>query len=83
MKNELLWMKASWKECESCDMHVPIISHHCSHCRKCIYALDHHCYFLGHCVGRANLRYISFLSASLLTMPQVHLGFLKKAIDVY
>jgi len=50
-------LRAEWKECESCDMHVPIISHHCSHCRKCIYALDHHCYFLGHCVGRANHRY--------------------------
>ena len=50
-------MRASWKECESCDMHVPLLSHHCSHCRQCIYALDHHCYFLGHCVGRANHKY--------------------------
>jgi len=50
-------VRASWKECESCDMHVPLLSHHCSHCRQCIYALDHHCYFLGHCVGRANLRF--------------------------
>ena len=50
-------MRSTWKECEACDMHVPLLSHHCSHCRKCIYALDHHCYFLGHCVGRANQRY--------------------------
>ena len=49
-------VRAAWKECEACDMHVPLLSHHCSHCRKCIYALDHHCYFLGHCVGRANFR---------------------------
>jgi len=50
-------MRAAWKECEACDMHVPLLSHHCSHCRRCIYALDHHCYFLGHCVGRANYKY--------------------------
>ena len=22
-----------WKECESCDMHVPLRTHHCGHCR--------------------------------------------------
>ena len=38
-------------------MHVPLLSVHCSHCRKCIYALDHHCYFLGHCIGRGNQRF--------------------------
>lgn len=25
--------------------------------RRCIYILDHHCYFLGHCVGRTNMRF--------------------------
>ena len=45
-----------WRECETCDMHVPLRTHHCGHCGRCIYALDHHCYFLGHCVGRFNLR---------------------------
>ena len=25
--------------------------------RKCIYILDHHCFFLGHCVGRKNLKF--------------------------
>lgn len=49
--------KASYKDCLSCDMHVPNRSHHCPHCRKCIYILDHHCFFLGHCVGRKNLKY--------------------------
>lgn len=46
-----------WRECESCDLHVPKRTHHCGHCRRCIYALDHHCYFLGACVGRHNLRF--------------------------
>ena len=50
-------MRSTWKECEACDMHVPLLSVHCSHCRKCIYALDHHCYFLGHCIGRSNQKY--------------------------
>ena len=50
-------MRSTWKECEACDMHVPLLSVHCSHCRKCIYALDHHCYFLGHCIGRGNQRF--------------------------
>ncbi len=46
-----------WRECDSCDMHVPLRTHHCGHCRRCIYVLDHHCYFLGACVGRTNMRY--------------------------
>ncbi|CAB4065372.1 ZDHHC [Lepeophtheirus salmonis] len=46
-----------WEECESCDMHVPISSRHCSHCRKCIRLKDHHCYFLGACVGSHNKRF--------------------------
>ena len=68
-----------WRECETCDMHVPadtrfetkseslyvvlnrrnvpFICRHCGHCRRCINFLDHHCYFLGHCVGRTNMRF--------------------------
>lgn len=46
-----------YKECLSCDMHVPMRSHHCPYCRKCIYILDHHCFFLGRCVGRGNLKF--------------------------
>ena len=36
---------------------VPFICRHCGHCRRCIHFLDHHCYFLGHCVGRTNMRF--------------------------
>lgn len=50
-------LKAEYKDCFSCDLHVPTRSHHCPYCRRCIYILDHHCFFLGHCVGRNNLRY--------------------------
>jgi hypothetical protein len=49
--------RSDWRECETCDMHVPTPTRHCGHCRKCILHLDHHCYFLGHCVGRNNMRY--------------------------
>jgi len=46
-------MRREWKECELCDMHVPARSHHCGHCGRCI------CYFLGACVGGANLRHFT------------------------
>lgn len=51
------WEEGRYKECLSCDMHVPIRSHHCPYCRRCIYILDHHCFFLGRCVGRGNLKF--------------------------
>jgi len=50
-------IKERYKDCLSCDLHVPIRSHHCPYCRKCIYILDHHCFFLGLCVGRKNLKF--------------------------
>ncbi|XP_023333589.1 palmitoyltransferase PFA4 [Eurytemora carolleeae] len=46
-----------YKECYPCNLFVPLRSHHCPYCRKCIYVLDHHCFFLGHCVGRKNMKY--------------------------
>ncbi len=49
--------RSQWRECESCDMHVPRRTHHCGHCGRCILVLDHHCYFLGQCVGRLNMRF--------------------------
>ncbi len=49
--------RSKWRECESCDMHVPRRTHHCGHCGRCIFILDHHCYFLGQCVGRTNMRF--------------------------
>jgi len=50
-------IRERYKDCLSCNLHVPIRSHHCPYCRKCIYILDHHCFFLGHCVGRKNLKF--------------------------
>lgn len=49
--------KHRYKDCLSCDLHVPFRSHHCPYCRRCIYILDHHCFFLGHCVGRKNQKF--------------------------
>jgi hypothetical protein len=33
MHEEAEKVNNEWKECESCDMHVPLRSHHCGHCR--------------------------------------------------
>lgn len=74
-------MRATWKECEACDMHVPLLSVHCSHCRKCIYALDHHCYFLGHCIGRSNQKY--FIVFCLYAAMGSAIGKLFKCWMVY
>ena len=30
---EVAEINYEWKECESCDMHVPLRTHHCGHCR--------------------------------------------------
>ena len=49
--------RRTWKECDACDMHVPMRTYHCSLCNACISIPDHHCYFLGRCVGRANQRF--------------------------
>lgn len=49
--------RRSWKECDACDMHIPLRTYHCSLCNACISIPDHHCYFLGRCVGRANQRF--------------------------
>jgi len=57
VKSSTTFSRDRWRECETCDMHVPADTRHCGHCRRCIHFLDHHCYFLGHCVGRNNMRF--------------------------
>ena len=47
----------TWKECDICDLHVPMRTYHCTLCNACIAIPDHHCYFLGRCVGRGNQRF--------------------------
>ena len=49
--------RRTWKECDMCDMHIPMRTYHCTLCDACISIPDHHCYFLGKCVGRANQRF--------------------------
>nr|ACO15224.1 Probable palmitoyltransferase ZDHHC21 [Caligus clemensi] len=68
-----------WEECESCDMHVPLGSRHCSHCRRCIHLKDHHCYFLGACVGSNNKRFfLSFVIYASLGSLFATLSILKE-----
>ena len=40
-KEELMGVRSDeWRECETCDMHVPKASGHCGHCRRYIYYVN-------------------------------------------
>ena len=57
INDEFVQAQRTWKECDTCDMHIPMRTYHCHLCNACISIPDHHCYFLGRCVGRANQRF--------------------------
>uniref|UniRef100_A0A915I947 Palmitoyltransferase n=1 Tax=Romanomermis culicivorax TaxID=13658 RepID=A0A915I947_ROMCU len=55
------------KFCSTCNIDVPMRSHHCTMCNYCVLRKDHHCYFMGGCVGFGNQRYfIVFLFWSVI-----------------
>ena len=65
-KSELL-IKES---CEICKIsNLPLRSHHCKKCGKCVMKYDHHCTFTGICIGENNhlnfLIFLFFLSITL------------------
>ena len=57
VNDEFVQAQRTWKECDACDLHIPMRTYHCSLCNACISIPDHHCYFLGRCVGRSNQRF--------------------------
>eukprot|EP00752_Nemacystus_decipiens_P006560 g5907.t1 len=41
--------------CARCDgMRVPLRSHHCRQCGRCVATFDHHCKMIGTCIGERN-----------------------------
>ncbi|CAN0087159.1 unnamed protein product, partial [Phaeothamnion confervicola] len=65
--------------CEKCDLPVPLRSHHCRACGRCVATFDHHCRVIGTCIGERNhCRFWWFLVAQSLTLL-VALGILHSA----
>lgn len=48
------------KVCKWCRIRVPLDTHHCRACEKCVQGFDHHCDYLNTCVGKSN--YLAFIS---------------------
>lgn len=44
------------KECSTCRIRRPPLSHHCRSCGHCVSMWDHHCAYVGNCVGQRNHR---------------------------
>ena len=41
--------------CDICKIDkIPLRSHHCDICNKCVKCFDHHCWILGGCIGENN-----------------------------
>ena len=58
-KSELLYKDS----CDICKItNLPLRSHHCKRCGRCVLKYDHHCSFTGTCIGENNhLNFIIFL----------------------
>ena len=52
-----------YENCKYCNNEfLPLRTHHCSRCQKCIKSYDHHCGMIGGCIGENNhFKFILFL----------------------
>ena len=72
---------------ESCDIckigNLPLRSHHCKRCGKCVLKYDHHCTFTGTCIGENNhLNFIIFLFFQSISLFIALFG-LFKTINIF
>ncbi|CAB1117913.1 unnamed protein product [Ectocarpus sp. CCAP 1310/34] len=58
--------------CRRCqDMEVPLRSHHCRACGRCVATFDHHCKVIGTCIGERNhCRFWWFLLAQTVSLAE-------------
>ena len=79
-KSELLFKES----CDICKIsNLPLRSHHCKKCGKCVSKYDHHCSFTGVCIGENNhLNFIIFLFFQCIALFLALFG-LFKTINIF
>lgn len=65
--------------CESCKItKLPLRSHHCEKCERCVKSFDHHCWILAGCVGENNkIEFIIYLFFQTLSLICSSIGITK------
>ena len=65
--------------CEICQItKLPLRSHHCPKCEKCVKSFDHHCWILAGCIGENNrFKFIIYLIFQNFSIIMSALGILK------
>ena len=65
--------------CDVCKIKkLPLRSHHCTSCQKCVKSFDHHCWILAGCVGENNrFKFMLFLFFQTFSFFYNALGILK------
>lgn len=65
--------------CETCKISkLPLRSHHCEKCERCVKSFDHHCWILAGCIGENNkVEFIIFLFFQTLSLICSSIGITK------
>ena len=65
--------------CETCKISkLPLRSHHCEKCGRCVKSFDHHCWILAGCIGENNkVEFIIFLFFQTLSLICSSIGITK------
>jgi len=65
--------------CETCNItKLPLRSHHCEKCQRCVKSFDHHCWILAGCIGENNkVEFIIFLFFQTLSIICSSIGITK------
>lgn len=77
-KSELLYKDS----CQVCKItNLPLRSHHCKKCGKCVSKYDHHCSFTGTCIGENNhFNFIIFLFFQSIALILALYGLFKTIV---